>query len=113
MTSILAPGTSYLFSLPALFVVAFWLGLPAERREWVGELLFGAVVGVALIVNVPAVDIFFQMAQPRPGNPDSQLLPVAGIAVGLGFLVYSLVQSIGSDQARSEAAIGRERVPSG
>ena len=102
VTSILAPGTSYLFSWPAVLGAAFWVALPTERSERAGGLLFLSVVGAALIVNVPAVDIFFQMAQPRPGNPDSLLLPVAGIAVGLGLLVFSLVQSIGRDQARTE-----------
>lgn len=102
VTSILAPGASYLFTWPALFGVAFWLALPTERSALAEDLLFLAVVGAALIINVPAVDIFFQMAQPRPGNPDSQLLPVAGIAVGLGFLGFSLAHSVGSDHSRTE-----------
>jgi hypothetical protein len=97
VTSLLAPGTSYLFSWPALFGSFFWLALPAERRWLTGGLHVSAVTGAALAVSAPAVDIFFQMASPRPGNPDSDLMPVAGIAVGLGMLVFALIHAVATE----------------
>jgi len=36
-------------------------------------------VGVAVVVLIPAIDTYFQFAQPRPGNPDSEILPMVAV----------------------------------
>ena len=53
-------------------------------------------VGTAMVVLIPAIDTFFQFAQPRPGNPGSEILPTVAVPVllvALGIqlaLVYRL-----------------------
>lgn len=98
VTSFLAPGMSYLFTWPALFGAVVMLVRPAAGT-W-------SVLGVSLIslaVAVPVVDFLFQMAQPRPGNPDSELIPVAGLAVAVAILVVALIHSVWETTSRRQA----------
>lgn len=97
--STLAPGTSYLFVWPALAGAVYWLANPkSEASALPGVFVVAACV---LIVNLPAIDIFYQMAQPRPGNPDSELIPVAGLALGLWVLTVALIHTITRNAAQA------------
>ena len=76
-----APGMSYLFALPALVGAgALLLGFDASTR-WRSLAPAVLTVGIALVVLIPAIDAFFQFVQPRPGNPDSEILPAVAIPV--------------------------------
>lgn len=79
VTTIALPGFSYLFVWPALAGVAALAGSSSRRF---GDWLWLVVAAPALFLAIPALDVFFQMAQPRPGNPDSDLTATAGV-VGL------------------------------
>ncbi len=66
------PGAAYLFTWPAIVagvVLVAWRegGVIARRLR-----LF-SVAAVTSLMLVPAVDIFFALAQPRPGNRDSEM----------------------------------------
>ncbi len=96
VTSVLAPGLGYVFSWPVLVAAVAALVLPSA-----GTWRTIATGFVTFVVSVPIIDILFQMAQPRPGNPDSELIPVAGVAVGLAVLVVALVESIWRGPSRA------------
>ena len=93
LTTLMAPGMSYLFVWPALAggLVLLWRWPPAAGRWW-------RVAGVALValttlvLLVPTIDIFYQLAQPRPGNPDSEILSLIAIPVLLLALVAELLR---------------------
>lgn len=91
LTAIVAPGMSYLFVWPALAggVTLLWRTSPAADRRW-QPILLVPVVGTALVLLVPAVDTFYQLAQPRPGNPDSEILSLIAIPMVLLALVVEL-----------------------
>jgi hypothetical protein len=89
VTTVLAPGMSYLFTWPAL---AGSLLVFTKPRAPVWSLL--AVSLVSLAVTVPIIDLLFQMTQPRPGNPDSELVPIAGAVTALAILVMGLIHSV-------------------
>ena len=90
ITALVAPGMSYLFAWPALAgsVMLLWRTLGGGRR-W-QPILLVLVLCTALVLLVPAVDTFYQLAQPRPGNPDSQILSVIAIPLVLLALVVEL-----------------------
>lgn len=88
-TSLLVPGVSYLFSLPALVGSSALLA-----RRFASAWTVAVVSLVSLAVTVPIIDFLFQMAQPRPGNPDSELTPVAGAATAIAVLVIGLIHSV-------------------
>ena len=95
ITTWFAPGTSYLFVWPALVGLVFWLASPIEGGSIISLSVTALIVAsTVFIVTLPALDIFFQMAQPRPGNPDSELIPLAGGVTGLWLLVVALIHSI-------------------
>jgi hypothetical protein len=103
LTAITVPGMSYLFALPALTgALALWVGHGTDNRS----LLPGAAIvtmGTAAVVLVPAIDTFFQFAQPRPGNPDSEILatiavPVLLIALGTELALSFRVNSSAEGQ---------------
>jgi hypothetical protein len=88
-TGLLVPGMGYLFGWPAL-AGALWLtARPSKRLTAVAW--FSAIAASAFVVMTPAIDTLFQLAQPRPGNTDSQLIPFAGLSTALAFLVAALV----------------------
>jgi len=93
LTAIVAPGMSYLFVWPVLAggLTLLWRWPPAAGRWWrVAGLAL--VAGTALVLLVPAIDIFYQLAQPRPGNPDSEILSLIAIPVLLLALVVELLR---------------------
>ncbi len=71
-TAVWLPGFSYLFTWPGLAAAGalFW----HQRTQAEGGLLrFTLVAAPTILLMTPAIDVFFQFSQPRPGNPDSQL----------------------------------------
>ena len=91
LTSMFAPGMSYLFIWPSLVggMILLWRTSPIANRHW-QPILSVPVVGTALILLVPAIDTFYQLAQPRPGNPDSEIPALIAIPVVLLVLVVEL-----------------------
>lgn len=93
LTSAWLPGTSYLFVWTALGAsVAMLLRLSGwKEHSWTQLAGLALVATPALVLMVPAVDMFFQMSLPRPGNTDSELTAVVGGATLLAFVVIALV----------------------
>ena len=91
LTGFALPGMSYLFLWPALLglIVATASDPSSRSGRFVGGL---AVALPAAVVMIPAMDFFFQAAQPRPGNPGSQLVYLVAITVFLGLLVVALLR---------------------
>ena len=91
LTGFALPGMSYLFLWPALvgLIVTAASG-PSSR---LGRIVDGLAVALpAAVVMIPAMDFFFQVAQPRPGNPGSQLVYLVAITAFVGLLVVSLLR---------------------
>jgi hypothetical protein len=100
MASVFMPGASYLFTWPALIGALVMLVRPY------GAIWPTIVVSlVTLAVTVPTIDFIFQMAQPRPGNPDSQLIPAAGLVTALAILLMAFIHSV-SKTTDSRSATG-------
>jgi hypothetical protein len=109
ITGLAAPGMSYLFALPALVgASALLLGFDASSgpRAVAPAVL---TVGVVMVVLIPAIDTYFQFAQPRPGNPDSEILPTIAVPVLLVALGIQLavafrprLEPASTDDARSD-----------
>lgn len=95
LTAIAAPGMSYLFVLPVLggALTLLWRGSTDGDNQWL-PLFTRLVIGTALVVLVPTVDIFYQFAQPRPGNPDSELLFLIAVPVALLALMVELFRAL-------------------
>ena len=90
ITALAAPGMSYLFALPVLVGAStLLLGFdPASGRRALGPAALA--VGVAMVVLIPAIDTYFQFAQPRPGNHDSELPALVALPVLLVALAIKL-----------------------
>ncbi len=88
ITAVGAPGMSYLFVWPAAAgALTMLMGYGSDGRWWRFGLA-SVALGATAVLLVPAIDVFFQFAQPRPGNPDSEILltiavPVLLIALGI------------------------------
>jgi hypothetical protein len=93
LTAIVAPGMGYFFVWPALAggMTLLWWTSPASNRWWqpISSML---IVGIALLLSIPAIEIFYQFAQPRPGNPDSELLFFIAIPIVLFALLVELLR---------------------
>ncbi|MHC5011003.1 MAG: M28 family peptidase [Planctomycetota bacterium] len=91
-TALALPGFSYLFLWPALFgSLALLWRRPANDLQ--KALRFALVAAPALLLTIPAIDVFFQFAQPRPGNLDSQMPATVVVALLLAQGVVSLLRS--------------------
>lgn len=87
----LLPTFGYLFVWPAIAVGVAEIVMARSNSVW---LRFGSVVVVALttsVVLVPAVDIFFLLSSPRPGNPDSEMPVTIVLPLVLSFLAIGLI----------------------
>jgi hypothetical protein len=94
VTSAIAPGFSYLFAWPALAgaLVLLWTSwITGSSRPWPALTGFALVAGTTLILLVPPIDTFYQLVQPRPGNPDSELLHLIALPIVLVVLVVELI----------------------
>ncbi|MHC4974875.1 MAG: hypothetical protein ACYTG3_21375, partial [Planctomycetota bacterium] len=70
-----------------------WPVLAATAMSFVRARLaaFAVVAATTLLLAVPVLDFFFQMAQPRPGNVGSQMPEVMAVVALLGSLVTALL----------------------
>ncbi|MFC2108763.1 M28 family peptidase [Candidatus Bipolaricaulota bacterium] len=93
LATLTAPGMSYLFVWPALAggLVLLWQA-PQVGALWWKLGRWALVLVTALVMLVPAIDFFYQFAQPRPGNPDSQILATIAIPVMLIALTAELLR---------------------
>lgn len=87
-TALTVPGFSYLFLWPALGAV---IALASTSSGRFGNWLWLVVAVPAVILTIPALDVFYQMAQPRPGNVDSQLLETVVVVAFVAALVIGLI----------------------
>lgn len=93
LSTVAAPGMSYLFVWPAMAggLALLWRSEASRRGRWqFVRLVVVAVAALALLV--PPIDTFYQLAQPRPGNPDSEILFFIAIPVVLLSLVVELIR---------------------
>ncbi len=93
LTAFAAPGFSYLFTLPAL-AAAIALNWDPGSSNTLGGIRFALVAAPTVILLTPAVDFFFQLGQPRPGNPDSSIPATAAVALLLAFLAGGLLVDV-------------------
>lgn len=87
------PAVGYLFVWPTIAIGVWELIASRSRSYWMQ--LTGVVI-VALttfVVLVPAVDVFFSFASPRPGNPGSEMPVAIVVPAFLAFLGIGLVAS--------------------
>jgi len=89
-----APGAGYLLAWPALIAgIALMVRLPQtgffgwRLCRWI------AVSLTTLAVLVPAIDFFYQFAQPRPGNPGSQVLAAIVVPILLISLAMEMLRA--------------------
>jgi hypothetical protein len=89
-TTFLIVGFSYFFLWPTLSAaVALWWDADGFVQQ---SLRFGIVALVTLIVTVPVIDILLQFANPRPGNPDSNIPAAVLLPLALALLVTALLR---------------------
>lgn len=98
------PALGYLFVVPAIAVGIVMLLTPGGVGYALRLALTAIVAIVAFVVMTPAVDTFFQLTGPRPGNPESELPAVIAAAMLLAFLTIGIVSSTsdGAVQPTSE-----------
>ena len=86
-------GFSYLFVWPVLAVAATSL-----RRggggPWSRTLRYLVVAATTLILMTPAIDVFLQFAQPRPGNPGSEMKAAVALPLLLAILSVGLLRTV-------------------
>jgi Peptidase family M28 len=88
VTGVWLPEMGALFGIPtvAVCLAALW----NTKREWGGFVVRGIATLLALVVLLPAAEVFLQLAVPRPGNPDSELLAVIAIPLLLSGTAMAL-----------------------
>jgi len=94
------PAFGYLFVWPA---IAAGIGelLTARNRGFASRLASVIVVAlVTFVVLVPAVDTFFHLASPRPGNQGSDLSFTIVVPLFLSFLAVGLIAARVSEPGR-------------
>lgn len=92
LTALALPGVSYLFVWPALAgaIALIWESRPNVIQD---NLRLALVAATTLLLTIPAVDMFFLMAQPRPGNTDSEIPSGIAASILVAILVAGLVWS--------------------
>ncbi len=110
ITGAAMPGASYLFVWPALGASAIVLirAGSGHAQRWLSPVGLLAVAAPTLVVMVPPVDTFFQMAQPRPGNPGSEMVEAVAVAMFLAFLSVALIGSAMTQDGGPGRVDGRE-----
>jgi hypothetical protein len=89
IASFWAPRMGYLFAWPALVGSLVLVFPPAQGWTRLGSL--GLLGLPTLVLLVPAIDTFFQMALPRPGNLDSEMVEVIAVVIFLAALSAALI----------------------
>ena len=93
VTSAWTPGIGYIFGWPALAgsIALLWRPHGSSKHRFARLVALVLVAAPSLVLLVPAVDTFFLLAQPRPGNPDSDLVETIAVAIFLAVLVGGLI----------------------
>jgi hypothetical protein len=91
VASIAAPGLSMMLAWPALAAGGALLWRPS--RPALQSARFGLVALPTLVLVLPAIDVFWQFAQPRPGNLDSEVLAAVVVPILLGLLAAALIHA--------------------
>lgn len=91
VTGVSLPEMSALFGVPTIAVCVAVLWRP--KREWGRFAVHGFAMLLTLVVLVPAVEVYLQLAVPRPGNPDSDLLAVVVIPLLLASTAVALLSN--------------------
>ena len=87
------PAFGYLFVWPAIAAGIAQIVTP-RSSTFPARLAAVAIVALTtLVVLVPAVDIFFHLASPRPGNPGSEMPVTIVVPLFLVFLAVGLIAS--------------------
>ena len=107
-TGVWLPGTNYLFVWPALTasMVLVILSVGLLDSPWWRLLSLTVVAAPVIVLMVPAVDMFFQMAMPRPGNTDSEIVFVVGGAALVGYLAIALIAATWTTSRSSASTDG-------
>ncbi|MFC2082414.1 M28 family peptidase [Candidatus Bipolaricaulota bacterium] len=93
LTTLTMPGLSALFTWPALIGgLLLMLRLPQSAKIPRRHARWTLVCLTTMVVLIPAIDFFYQFAQPRPGNLDSQILATIAVPVMLIALVIELLR---------------------
>jgi hypothetical protein len=121
-TTVLLPGWSCLFLWPLLFAIAGSalaklggaIATGAIRREAAALM----VVSVMIVILTPAVVDFFHLAQPRPGNPESQmilLIVVPALMISLSLVLIGALrkQCLGGSAVKALRHGGFDRTSEG
>lgn len=91
LTAFLGVGFSYLFVWPALAgAIALWWAVDGEAQS---TIRFAIVCAPALVLTIPAIDVFLQFAFPRPGNADSSMPVIALVPLFLALLVAGFLRA--------------------
>jgi hypothetical protein len=100
----LLPAIGYLFVWPAIVAGIAEMITGHDRRYSVRLIAVVVAALTVFIVIVPAIDIFFQFASPRPGNPGSEMPATIAVSLFLVFLVIGLVATSVSEPKRLTSA---------
>ena len=113
VTGTVLVGMSYVFVWSALGASAYLLirAVFPGRAPWHGIAGVVLVATPTLMLTVPPIDTFFQMALPRPGNPDSQMIGVIGVVALFAFLGIALIASTMTASA-TRAGVEAPQIPS-
>lgn len=96
------PSMSYLFVWPAIVggVMMVAGGAPPVR--------FAIIAIPTAVLLIPAIDSFFLLAAPRPGNPGSELPATIAVSLLLVILAVGLVHAASQPAARRASVWGRQ-----
>jgi hypothetical protein len=94
LAGVFVPGASYLFTWPALLGSLLLQRDPKRAGNAIWKhVRLCLVSAVATVLLVPAIDFLFQFANPRPGNPDSQVLAMIAVPALLISLESELLRA--------------------
>ena len=96
------PGIGYLVVLPFLVGAAVSV-VGGVRDRWLSYPFTGSVAVVAAAILVPAIDSYFLISGPRPGNPDSELPWVVFLPLLFASMAIGLVMA--ADQNGNQGAV--------
>jgi hypothetical protein len=92
-----APDLGYPLVWPALVGTVVLIVSAPSRGWWWSSVRLWMVGALVLVLVVPPIDTFFQLAQPRPGNPDSELIPIIIIPTALLVLAIETIRRLWAD----------------
>jgi hypothetical protein len=104
LTGIWLQSMSYLFVWPAIAAGLVVLARPRTTSRTAKHVALAALTLPTAVLLTPAVDTFFQFAQPRPGNPGSGLPTTIAVPMLVVMLAVGLISSTTSPDRRQAAA---------